>query len=147
MQPRGRRTRGHGRWIAGQAPGAEQLVSESEFQQTVIELARLTGWIVGFTANSRRSEPGEPDLRMVHPEQCRVIFAELKVGNKTLTKGQWNKRRWLPGQDDWAAALQQCPGVEYYLWGPADWANIEKLLTGSKRQFSTGSTSDGCLLP
>ena len=128
MQQRERRTRGRGRWIAGQGPRAEELVSEADFQQGVIELARLTGWIVGFTQNSRRSEPGEPDLRMVHPEQHRVIFAELKVGDNTLSKGRWNKSRWLPGQDDWAAALVRCPGVEYCLWTPGDWAKIEELL-------------------
>ena len=54
---------------------AQALITEKDFQATVIDLARSLGWIVGFTHDSRKSEPGEPDLRMVHPVQYRVIFA------------------------------------------------------------------------
>ena len=50
-----------------------QLITEKDFQATVIALARTYGWIVGFTHDSRKSEPGEPDLRMVHPTQHREI--------------------------------------------------------------------------
>jgi len=97
-----------------------QLITEKELQATVIDLARQLGWIVGFTHDSRKSEPGEPDLRMVHPVQHRVIFAELKTVKGKLTKGRYNKsgNRWLPGQDEWQDALTSCPGVDYYLWRP-----------------------------
>jgi hypothetical protein len=95
----------------------QELITEKDFQATVIDLARSLGWIVGFTHDSRKSEPGEPDLRMVHPP--RVIFAELKTTKGKLTKGRYNKSgRWLPGQDQWQDALISCPGVEYYLWRP-----------------------------
>ena len=106
------------------------LISESEFQQTVVELARALGWIVGFTHDARKSEPGEPDLRMVHKEQGRVLFIELKSEKRKLTKGRWNKAgtRWLPGQQDWAEALDACPGVESYLFRPSDWDEIEAVL-------------------
>ena len=108
-----------------------QLITEKEFQATVIDLARTYGWIVGFTYDARKSEPGEPDLRMVHPVQRRVIFAELKTTKGRLTKGRMNKAgsRWLPGQDEWGDALASCPGVEYYLWRP-DGLNgeIERIL-------------------
>ena len=56
---------------------AQEIITEKDFQTTVIDLARTYGWIVGFTHDSRKSEPGEPDLRMVRPP--RVIFAELKT--------------------------------------------------------------------
>jgi hypothetical protein len=96
---------------------AQALITEEDFQATVIDLARYLGWIVGFTHDSRKSEPGEPDLRMVRPP--RVIFAELKTVKGKLTKGRYNKSgRWLPGQDQWQDALISCPGVEYYLWRP-----------------------------
>ena len=98
---------------------AQALITEKDFQATVIDLARSLGWIVGFTHDSRKSEPGEPDLRMVHPVQYRVIFAELKTAKGKLTKGRYTKSgRWLPGQDQWQDALISCPGVEYYLWRP-----------------------------
>jgi len=35
-----------------------QLITEKEFQVTVIDLARTHGWIVGFTYDARKSEPG-----------------------------------------------------------------------------------------
>ena len=110
---------------------AQALITEKDFQATVIDLARTYGWIVGFTHDSRKSEPGEPDLRMVRPP--RVIFAELKTVKGKLTKGRWNKsgNRWLPGQDQWAAVLSECPDVEYYLWRPDGLdGEIERILGG-----------------
>ena len=112
---------------------AQELITEKDFQATVIALARKDGWIVGFTHDARKSEPGEPDLRMVHPVQLRVIFAELKTTKGKLTKGRFNTsgRRWLPGQDEWGAALGACPGVEYYLWRPDGLdGEIERILRG-----------------
>ena len=105
------------------------LIPEKDFQQTVVELFRAHGWIVGFTHDARKSEPGEPDLRMVHPIQHRFIAAELKTEKGKLTKGRWNKAhtRWLPGQDEWQAALIDCPGFEYYLWRPSMWEEIEEV--------------------
>ena len=112
---------------------AQGLITEREFQTTVIDMARTYGWIVGFTHDPRKSEPGEPDLRMVHPTQHRVIFAELKTTKGKLTKGRFNTsgRRWLPGQDEWGDALTACPGVEYYLWRPDGLdGEIERILGG-----------------
>jgi hypothetical protein len=107
------------------------LITERDFQATVIDLARTYGWIVGFTYDARKSEPGEPDLRMVRPP--RVIFAELKTVKGRLTRGRWNKsgNRWLPGQDEWQDALTLCPGIEYYLWRPDGLdGEIERILRG-----------------
>jgi len=108
-----------------------QLITEKDFQATVIALARTYGWIVGFTYDARKSEPGEPDLRMVHPDQHRVIFAELKTANGKLTKGRLNKSgRWMTGQDEWQDALI-ASGVEYYLWRPDGLdGEIERILRG-----------------
>jgi len=108
-----------------------QLITEKDFQATVIALARTYGWIVGFTYDARKSEPGEPDLRMVHPDQHRVIFAELKTANGKLTKGRLNKSgRWMTGQDEWQDALTSS-GVEYYLWRPDGLdGEIERILRG-----------------
>jgi hypothetical protein len=104
---------------------AQEIITERDFQATVIDMARTYGWIVGFTHDSRKSEPGEPDLRMIRPP--RVIFAELKTVKGRISKGRWNKSgRWLPGQDEWGEALASCPWVEYYLWRPTD--NIEAIL-------------------
>ena len=111
---------------------AQALITEKDFQATVIDLARTYGWIVGFTHDARKSEPGEPDLRMVHPTQHRVIFAELKTVKGKLTIGGLNKSgRWMTGQDQWQDALTSCPGVEYYLWRPDGLdGEIERILRG-----------------
>lgn len=113
----------------------DKLVTEKEFQTNVRTLARQLGWIVGFTYDSRHSEPGEPDLRMVHPVMHRVVFAELKTMKGKLSKGRWtkdrkgNNNRWLYGQDEWGVALAACSGIEYYLWRPSDMKEILSKLT------------------
>jgi len=114
-------------------------IPESDFQASVIDHAHLTGWLVGFTFDSRRSETGEPDLRMVHEEWRRYIVAECKTEDGELTKGRWVRRKrkrgnppgevYRPGQDDWARALSACPGVEYYLWRPRDLDQIQRILS------------------
>ena len=44
-----------------------QYQNEKDFAQAVVGYARAQGWLVGYTYDSRKSEPGEPDLRMVRP--------------------------------------------------------------------------------
>ena len=92
------------------------FVSEKGFQQAVRDLAVLLGWTVWCTWDSRHSPAGEPDLRMVRPP--RFIAAELKAERGRLTRLQRQAR----------ALLERCPGVEYYLWRPSDWARIEEAL-------------------
>lgn len=89
---------------------------EAGFQRAVIELAEIYRWRVFFTANSKHSPPGELDLRMVRPP--RVAIAELKTDIGTLTDEQ----------ADTVELLNRCPGVECYVWRPADWPTIERVL-------------------
>lgn len=105
------------------------MATEKDFQQSVIDLALLGNWIVGFTYDARKSRAGEPDLRMVHQGQGRVVFMELKSETGKLTKGRANdKGTWLTGQDEWAEALEACPGVEYYFFKPSQWDEIVEVL-------------------
>ena len=91
-------------------------LTEKEFQSQVVTLARILGWLVYHPYDSRRSEPGFPDLTMVRAG--RLIFAELKseTGKVTLA------------QKDWARELE-LSDAEYYLWRPADWNMLERILT------------------
>ena len=113
-------------------------ITEKELQLSVRDIANQFGWIVGFTYDSRHSEPGEPDLRMVHPIMKRVVFAELKTMKGKLSKGRWTKERrgnnkkWLHGQNEWGEALASCHGVEYYLWRPSDMDEIVTTLGTTK---------------
>ena len=101
---------------------------EKDIQRSILSAARDFGWLAYATYRSMRSEPGFPDLVMVRPP--RVIIAEVKTSNGRYSKGKWNKSgsRWLPGQDDWAKAFNDAPGVEYYLWRPEDLDDIYKTL-------------------
>ena len=83
-------------------------MSEKELQALIIELAELKGWLVYHTHDSRRSNPGFPDLCMV--KWKRVVFAELKT----------QKGRRTPKQIVWGESLQ-LSDAEYYLWRPLDW--------------------------
>ena len=115
------------------------LVSEKEFQATVIEMAHAFGWKVynqldtgrcpkcGNPNWSKRVGPGFPDLVMAHPERGFIIFAELKSATGQVSKEQ----------KDWLDALSGT-GVKlgpYYhpivrLWRPSDWPEIERILQG-----------------
>jgi hypothetical protein len=97
-------------------PEAVRLVSESAFQQTVVEYARAKGWKVWFTWKSYHSPKGEPDLRMVRPP--RYVLMELKKVDGRLT----------PDQKEAGELLAQCPGVESYCFWPKDWPRIEEVL-------------------
>lgn len=99
-------------------------VSEREFQDQVLELARLAGWLTYHTHDARRSAPGFPDLVLVRPPV--IIFAELKSARGRLR----------PEQAAWLEALADCEGVVARLWRPQDWSEIERTLartSGSKR--------------
>lgn len=82
-------------------------MTEKQLQQAIVDYARLAGWLVFHPHDSRRSEPGFPDLVLVRD---RVIFAELKTDDGRMSKEQ----------SAWTYALAQA-GAEVYLWRPSDW--------------------------
>lgn len=96
------------------------IYSEKQFQQVVVDLARDLGWMVYHTYNSRRSEPGFPDLTMVR--RGRVIFAELKTEEGKLA----------PEQDVWLTSLAECEDIEVYVWRPSEWEDIQEVLLSER---------------
>jgi hypothetical protein len=94
-----------------------RLRPEESFQSTVVALARLRGWRVYHTYDSRRSNHGWPDLFLCHPASGRVVVRELKVPPNTVT----------PEQRAWLEALRAC-GVDASVWTPDDWKFIERTL-------------------
>ena len=90
--------------------------SEKSFQARVVQLAKLRGWRVRWTKDSRGSLGGEPDLRMVRPP--RYVLAELKSQHGRLSLEQAAE----------IALLERCPGVEMYVWRPSDWSSIQEVL-------------------
>ena len=96
-------------------------VSEKAFMQMVIDAARLLGWRVYHTFDSRRSPEGFPDLVLVR--DGRLVFAELKTERGKLS----------PSQQAWLAELEEVRyqrGIEVYTWRPRDWEQIERVLRG-----------------
>jgi len=94
-------------------------IPEKQFQASVAQLARMRRWETYHTYDSRRSNPGFPDLVLVRAP--RIIFAELKTLKGKLTASQ----------ERWIAALSACPeAVEVYVWRPNDWSDgtIEQTL-------------------
>ena len=89
--------------------------TEKQFMQTVIDLAKLRGWLTYHALDSRGSAPGFPDL--VFARDGDVIFAELKVGDN---KPNADQQAWL---DALPAVL-----VGVYFWTPTDWPEIEERL-------------------
>lgn len=88
------------------------LMLERDLQNNVIEMAERLGCMVYHTFDSRRSQPGFPDLVIVGKR--RILYVELKRQGKKLT----------PQQQSWREAVErtaQRGGHEYHLWRPLDW--------------------------
>ena len=102
----------------------DNLLNEKDFMESIVQLARSTGWLVYHTYDSRRSEPGFPDLVMTKPK--RLVIAEIKT-----EKGKTSKH-----QDKWLETLGTARGVEVKVWRPSDWPEIERTL-GAITQDST----------
>lgn len=98
-------------------PEIPPTMSEKEFQSAVIALSHRLGYRYYHTHDSRRSPSGFPDLVLVRAHRC--IFVELKSVDGIVSASQAN---WM---DDLRAA-----GQEVYLCRPADFPDIERILTG-----------------
>lgn len=92
-------------------------VSEREFMEQVRQLAELQGFLIYHTHDSRRSNPGFPDLFCVRNGKALAI--ELKVGHNRLTTAQ----------EEWLVQLQAVPGIETFIFRPDDWSRLEEVLT------------------
>lgn len=95
--------------------------SEAEFMQAVIRLAELCHFMVYHTYDSRRSNPGFPDLVLV--KDGRLIFAELKTASGRLSQYQ---RQWL-------FMLGLVDGIEVAVWRPEHWPDIVNALMHNQR--------------
>jgi hypothetical protein len=91
-------------------------LSESAWQQRVVDLAQLRGWRTFHPYDSRRSAAGWPDLALVR--RGRLVLAELKAEAGRVSAEQ---RAWLTD-------LGACPGVEVHLWRPSDWPAVQQVL-------------------
>jgi hypothetical protein len=95
-------------------------MSENALQDQIEALAFDLGWKTYHTHDSRRSDPGWPDLALVHPARGRFMVRELKKQTGRVSKEQ---REWLD-------ALTGA-GVDAGVWRPIDYVTraVERELT------------------
>lgn len=84
-------------------------VSEKAWQTQVVEILQRFGWDVYHTFDSRRSDPGFPDLVAIHRRSGDLLVAELKRETESPTPPQL---KWL--------ALFELAEVDAYVWRPRD---------------------------
>lgn len=75
-------------------------MSEKQLQQGLVDAAGHCGWLVYHTHDSRRSEPGFPDLVLVHRDRLRIAFIECKSERGRMTTDQV---KWIVALEDVAA--------------------------------------------
>ena len=105
--------------------------TEAAFQAQVVELAGMLGWEVYHTYDSRRSNPGFPDLTLVRSGI--LIFAELKMEPGSMSSAQL---RWfallfevsLNVRENTQAEPDVTLPVRAFVWTPDDWDEIEQVL-------------------
>ena len=102
--------------------------TEADFQAQVIAAAEQRGWLTYHNPDSRRSNPGFPDLVLAHKRRG-IIFAELKVGKNRPSKPQ---TKWLNTIEESGHCAQ--------LWTPADWPRIIRMLEWSARDVDIAYT-------
>jgi hypothetical protein len=104
--------------------------TEDAFEDALIQMAKALGWTAHASRRARtkrgwvtaiKGPPGFPDLVLAKPEHP-IIFAELKLDHKKLETVQWLWARLL---------LSAAPGIEYYVWRPCQWDQIEARLRRS----------------
>lgn len=96
-------------------------MTEAQLLTAVRDAARYAGWDTYHAHDSRRSEPGWPDL--VIAGHGRVLFRELKT----------QKGRVTPDQHRWLANLYLA-GLDFGIWRPTDLIDgtITRALTGAR---------------
>jgi len=97
-------------------------LTEAAFQTQVLQLAGYYGWRAYHTHDSRRSQPGFPDLFLVRGDEA--IAAELKT----------EKGRVKPEQHEWLAALELVAGIETFIWRPSDFDDMHARLAQGRHQ-------------
>lgn len=104
---------------------SDRSIKEADLQATIVQAAELLGWWVYHPYDSRRSEPGWPDLVLVHPFRG-MIYAELKIESKNPTPVQHQVLTLLAR---WSSSV--------YVWRPSNLDDVLLLLGGSTAALRT----------
>jgi hypothetical protein len=99
------------------APTLAEETPEGQLLDRVRSFAKLQGWQSYHTHDSRRSEPGFPDLVLCDGRD--LLIYELKTNSGKCT----------PEQARWLSLLEHTGKVECGIWRPRDFAAIAARLT------------------
>ncbi|WP_107661249.1 PDDEXK family nuclease [Nocardia suismassiliense] len=110
--------------VKGSAPSLS--CTEKEFQERVMDLAKLQGWLVvhirpayrqsGKVSTPYTGDSGLPDLILARAGVVLLVELKSEKGKPTAEQLRWLK----------------AAGPNGYLWRPSDWATIQDVL-GRKR--------------
>ena len=89
--------------------------TEAEFQSWVVKCGERHGWTIWHDNDSRRNDPGFPDLVCAHPK-LGLMFMELKTATGRVRKEQ---QAWIDLLDN--------AGVWVLVWRPANQDVIEEV--------------------
>lgn len=85
-------------------------MTEAQLQSAVMDLAKLSGYELCYHVyDSRRSQPGFPDLVLASVSRKRLLFRELKTTGGRLS----------PAQADCIVILEEA-GADVGIWRPVD---------------------------
>ena len=102
-------------------PDTITAITEKDWLAQVRQAAEKLGYLVYHTHDSRRSDPGFPDLVLVNMEKKRLVFAELKR----------EKGKILAEQQLWIDTLREA-GQEAHIWRPSDIDRVIEVLSGDR---------------
>ena len=94
----------------------DKAMSEAEWQEQIVSYARMNDWLVHHNADSRRSDPGLPDLILVRGDT--VMFLECKK-----MTGKMRQEQTL-----WMGRLKTATQVKSAVVRPSDWDTLEEQL-------------------
>ena len=97
----------------------DQDTPEGTLLAEIRKLAKVHGWVCFHTYDSRKSEPGFPDVTLC--DGTSLLMYELKTNTGKLT----------PEQAQWQALLAHTGLVETGIWRPSMWRQIAARLTRS----------------
>lgn len=83
-------------------------MTEAQFQRRILDYCQMRGLLVFHDQDSRRNQPGFPDLVIASPRH--ILFRELKTDTGTIR----------PEQVKWLNTMREA-GADAGVWRPKDW--------------------------
>jgi hypothetical protein len=104
-------------------PRRRRQQPERHLTDRIKRYARRGGWLPFHPYRSEKSDPGFLDLTLIRVP--RLVVAELKVGDNTLTDWQ---NVWRVNWEILSMLAGPHLSIEVYEWRPEDWPEIERIL-------------------